>query len=434
MRPKSLLLVLGLLGASFGVGSWTAGVTSAQSGTCVGDCGADGQVTVDEILTMVNIALGNANVSICTAGDVNSDGQITVDEILTAVNYALQGCQSTPTPTKTPAPPTPTPTRTPTMTSELELFDVGANFFSIRKPKGWDIHIGGVCSTLGILIRDPAVPLRQIFYFGLIGPVYLKEAQRQIDQDYINHGGYNLITWLDAPAVDPLTTENFFVHWPGIAAMKAATDFMPQFPKLTGLTVVSNTPLSSMFPNGNSALLRALFMENGAVGEAQLLGSVWVYWPFTGIPGGGTGYGSILLGVSAPKGEFKDVQARLIASLESFAVTQGYIDWCLAQQRQLWGAVAQAGQTLRETSDMIFDGWQNRSHSSDIMAEIDSDTMRGVERVYDPSINQVYEVPADWYTNYDAHRGEYTMNDLQLLPPDNWELWTSAPADGSGIH
>ena len=85
------------------------------------------------------------------------------------------------------------------MSSELELFDVGANFFSIRKPKGWDIHIGGVCTTLGILIRDPAVPLRQIFYFGSIGPVYLKEQQKQIDQYYIDHGGYNLITWLDAP-------------------------------------------------------------------------------------------------------------------------------------------------------------------------------------------------------------------------------------------
>jgi len=59
---------------------------------CVGDCGNDGQVTVDEILTMVNIALGNADVSDCDSGDVNNDGQITVDEILTAVNAALSGC------------------------------------------------------------------------------------------------------------------------------------------------------------------------------------------------------------------------------------------------------------------------------------------------------------------------------------------------------
>jgi hypothetical protein len=41
---------------------------------------------------MVNIALGNADVSACRAGDASQDGQITVDEILTAVNNALNGC------------------------------------------------------------------------------------------------------------------------------------------------------------------------------------------------------------------------------------------------------------------------------------------------------------------------------------------------------
>jgi hypothetical protein len=58
----------------------------------VGDCNGDTQVTVDEILTMVNIALGGENVSACSAGDANGDGQITVDEVLRAVNYALNAC------------------------------------------------------------------------------------------------------------------------------------------------------------------------------------------------------------------------------------------------------------------------------------------------------------------------------------------------------
>jgi hypothetical protein len=49
-------------------------------------------VTVDEILTTVNIALGNGGVTGCGAGDANHNGQITVDEILTAVNKALNGC------------------------------------------------------------------------------------------------------------------------------------------------------------------------------------------------------------------------------------------------------------------------------------------------------------------------------------------------------
>jgi parallel beta-helix repeat protein len=60
---------------------------------CGGDCGGDGEVTVNELLLMVNAALGNTLASDCLAGDGNQDGAITVDEILKAVNNALNGCK-----------------------------------------------------------------------------------------------------------------------------------------------------------------------------------------------------------------------------------------------------------------------------------------------------------------------------------------------------
>jgi len=68
---------------------------------CTGDCNGDGTVTVEEILTMVNIALGAAHPSACLAGDANHDGEITIDEILIAVNNALNGCGTQPTATPT---------------------------------------------------------------------------------------------------------------------------------------------------------------------------------------------------------------------------------------------------------------------------------------------------------------------------------------------
>jgi len=60
--------------------------------TCAGDCNGDGQVTVAELLTLVNIALGSAEVTQCEPGDTNHDGTISIDEILTAVDRALNGC------------------------------------------------------------------------------------------------------------------------------------------------------------------------------------------------------------------------------------------------------------------------------------------------------------------------------------------------------
>jgi pseudomonalisin len=61
---------------------------------CVGDCNNDQSVNVNEILMLVNIAVGAENLPSCTAADANHDGQITIDEILVAVNNALNGCGS----------------------------------------------------------------------------------------------------------------------------------------------------------------------------------------------------------------------------------------------------------------------------------------------------------------------------------------------------
>jgi hypothetical protein len=49
-------------------------------------------VTIDELLTMVNVTLGSRNVSACTAGDANGDGEITIAELVAAVSNALHGC------------------------------------------------------------------------------------------------------------------------------------------------------------------------------------------------------------------------------------------------------------------------------------------------------------------------------------------------------
>jgi len=67
------------------------GIVEGGTAACIGDCNGDGEVTVDEILIMVNLAL-TGGIEGCAAGDGNGDAQITVDEILTAVNNALTGC------------------------------------------------------------------------------------------------------------------------------------------------------------------------------------------------------------------------------------------------------------------------------------------------------------------------------------------------------
>lgn len=64
----------------------------AGAAQCAGDCDADQQVQVDELVTLIGIALGEAPLSRCAAADSDTNGVVTVDEALTAVDHALRGC------------------------------------------------------------------------------------------------------------------------------------------------------------------------------------------------------------------------------------------------------------------------------------------------------------------------------------------------------
>ena len=66
--------------------------TATPGAGCAGDCNGDGMVPINELISGVNIALGNAPVSTCEAFDVNGDGEVTINELIAAVNAALNGC------------------------------------------------------------------------------------------------------------------------------------------------------------------------------------------------------------------------------------------------------------------------------------------------------------------------------------------------------
>jgi hypothetical protein len=66
--------------------------TAATPTECLGDCDGNGSVSISELVTMVNIALGNRPLADCLAGDRDGGGSITIAELIAAVNNALNGC------------------------------------------------------------------------------------------------------------------------------------------------------------------------------------------------------------------------------------------------------------------------------------------------------------------------------------------------------
>ena len=112
-------------------------MTAEGMALCIGDCNGNGEVTVDEIIKAVNIALGTTPVDTCSTSDANGDGTVTINEIIADVNSALGGCPATPTPSGTPAASaspaatstataTPTPTLTPTVGAAGPHISIGS--------------------------------------------------------------------------------------------------------------------------------------------------------------------------------------------------------------------------------------------------------------------------------------------------------------------
>jgi hypothetical protein len=313
---------------------------------------------------------------------------------------------------------------------KLEKFDGG--FFTIEKPQGWGIVTAGHCGTFAFLIRDPGSPLRQIFFFGEIGPVYLSQQQKQIDHQYVNMGGYPS-AWLDMPVVSPLTAGNFLSQLHLIAQTQVARQFMLECPRLENFHLVATTPSASPIQGAGTELVRGLFTKDGQTGEGLFMATVAPLLPSLGSPGGGIGCGFLVMGVTAPTREFGAMAGDLIRSLESFNLDPSYISSCMQAQNQAWSGVMKAGNTLREASDIIMEGWESRNQTHDILAQKWSDTTLDHERLVDVETGTVYEFDNGFYDNYDLNRERCEITNLQRLPDDDHDLWMQAPVDGRAL-
>jgi len=61
---------------------------------CPGDCDGNREVTIDELVLAVRIALEEATLGLCPSVDDDGDGRVTIDELVLALNMALSGCRS----------------------------------------------------------------------------------------------------------------------------------------------------------------------------------------------------------------------------------------------------------------------------------------------------------------------------------------------------
>ncbi|HEY0300248.1 MAG TPA: hypothetical protein VGC36_02880, partial [Rhizomicrobium sp.] len=72
----------------------TATATRTGGPLCIGDCSGDGEVTISDVTTVVNIALGNQPLIACPAANGGSGDTVDIADIIASVGNALNGCPS----------------------------------------------------------------------------------------------------------------------------------------------------------------------------------------------------------------------------------------------------------------------------------------------------------------------------------------------------
>jgi putative iron-regulated protein len=72
--------------------AWQVCVADRAAALCAGDCDFSDGVSINELVTGVNLALNAETGAVCIALDVDDNGQIAINELIAAVANALDGC------------------------------------------------------------------------------------------------------------------------------------------------------------------------------------------------------------------------------------------------------------------------------------------------------------------------------------------------------
>jgi hypothetical protein len=86
-KLRRIILPLHFAGIVF---AFCPGAVLAQP--CAGDCDDSGDVTVNEVVKTVNMALGTMPMTACANVDMNADERVAIDEVVGAVQSSIRGC------------------------------------------------------------------------------------------------------------------------------------------------------------------------------------------------------------------------------------------------------------------------------------------------------------------------------------------------------
>ena len=276
--------------------------------------------------------------------------------------------------------------------------------FTMQVPKGWVVSSGGFDMLHWIHACDPKKPELGVFTLLKTECLLMNKASKSF---YWEKRGFGLYAMF-AEMVVVEKVEDLYAQFMPFCAFAAKWEKSYAgfaFPQIADFELVEKKPARTMMSAValDDAVLRGTFTDplTKRRGEGLFTGTLC-----RGIVMGNVGCNIMynISGVTAPAGEFGDHAATLAKIIGSVRYSDAFEATAMKDMQIKAAGNAVLAQTMRETSEIVTRGWEERQRGFDARVGKRADATMGYERVIEKDSGRVYRAYNGFLDGSDAQR------------------------------
>ena len=277
--------------------------------------------------------------------------------------------------------------------------------FTMQVPKGWMVSSGGFDLLHWIHAYDPKRPELGVFTLLKTECLLRNRASKAF---YADKRGFDLYAmFADMVVVEKV--EDFYAQFRPFCAFAAKWEKSYAgfaFPQIDGFELVEKRPARTAMSRValDDAVLRGTFVDplTRRRGEGLFTGTLCRGIVLQGGVGCNILYN--VSGVTAPEGELGAWAATLAKVLGSVRYSEAFEAAARQDQAIRAAGNARLAQTMRETSEIVTRGWEERQKGFDARVGRRSDATLGYERVVEKDGGRVYRAYNGFLDSPDARK------------------------------
>ena len=277
--------------------------------------------------------------------------------------------------------------------------------FTMQVPKGWAVSSGGFDMLHWIHACDPKKPELGVFTLLKTECLLMNKASKSFYWDKRGFGLYAMFA--DMIVVEKV--EDFYAQFMPFCAFAAKWEKSYQgfaFPQIADFELVEKKPARTMMSAVaiDDAVLRGTFTDPVAKRRGEGLFTGTLCRGIVMMAGVGCNVMYNISGVTAPEGELGEHAATLAKVIGSVRYSDAF-EATAAKDMQIKAAGnAVLAQTMRETSEIVTRGWEERQKGFDARVGKRADATMGYERVVEKDSGRVYRAWNGFMDGSDARK------------------------------